>query len=633
MDIKFQLQQAISLAVKKVTGLTILPQNITLEHPENEDFGDYSTNIAMKLFSETKLRSTIYDLRSKIKSPKDLAEKILLHLTSNILHLGSASVAEPGFINLSIKNECLIKEMQRVLSDGSNYGKLDQGKGKKIMVEFAHPNTHKAFHIGHLRNITTGEAIVRILEFNGYKVIRSNYQGDVGIHIAKCLYGILQTQISQPKAGRPRAEKLKSQNKLNLNFAKDWSLEKKAKYLGDTYVIGSNAYEDENNSQAQAEIKDINYLIYASAQKYQQEVHQIQPGSTDYMKFVHGKKYNLQMVYDVWVETRQWSLDYFENIYKRVSSHFDRYYFESQCLKGVDTAYEALKKGILKKSQGAIVFAGKPYNLDTRVFINSLGLPTYEGKELGLAPVELSEFGHLDKLIHVVTPEQTSFFQITFKVEELLGIQKDQQYHLVYNWVRLKKGKMSSRLGNVILGEWLLDEAKARIKKSFPKIDEKTAEMISVAAVKYSFLKPALNSEIAFDFEESINLQGNSGPYLQYTYARCKSVLAKAKTDDLRSKIYDLSINKEELAVLRTIYKFSEVIEQAGKNYSPNLICNYLYDLAQKYNTFYNKHRILTQNSKLTTEQTNFRLLLTSASAQIIKTGLNLLGIKCPEKM
>ncbi|OGD62094.1 hypothetical protein A2160_04655 [Candidatus Beckwithbacteria bacterium RBG_13_42_9] len=650
-DITQEIKYAILEAIKSL-GLEVGPDQIKLEHPGNEDYGDYSSNIALKVneqASNIAIKQYSNKAIGQADNPMELAKAIAgkIFLNGSIaLWLDRCNAVAPGFINLWLKNDYLVSEMERVLTQKEKYGQNRSLTGKKIMVEFAHPNTHKAFHIGHLRNISTGEAVVRILEHNGAQVVRTNYQGDVGIHIAKCLWGIKQDKTFLLKASA------------------DWSLEQKAKYMGKAYVVGSDSYD--KSDQADQEIKDINYLIYAAAQKYQQKEHGIQPGSTDYMKFVKGSAFSLDEIYELWVETRQWSLDYFDSIYQRVGSHFDRCYFESQCLRGIDKCYEALERGILTKSQGAIVFDGNPYGLDTRVFVNSLGLPTYEGKELGLVPMELSDFGHIDRIIHVVTPEQTSFFQVTFKVEELLGIQKDQQYHLAYNWVKLKQGKMSSRVGNVILGEWVLDEAKKRIKKAFPKTDDETIEAIAVGAAKHAFLKTGTDNEIAFDFDESISLDGNSGPYVQYTHARTQSVLAKSQSSKVKGQNDNAklktslitnpnpNLNDEERAILRYLYRFPEVVRQAGEDYAPNLICIYLYELAQRFNVFYNKHRILqlksqkskvkttTQKSKLETGAFSlhplaggsaFRLLLTAAVGQILQTGLTLLGIPAPEKM
>ncbi len=449
------------------------------------------------------------------------------------------------------------------------------------MVEFAHPNTHKLFHIGHLRNISTGEAMVRILEAVGNKIIRTNYEGDVGLHIAKCLYGV--------KNSKTDIKKLKT-------------LQEKIEFIGKMYTSGTKAYED--NENAKQEIIKLNQMIYE-----------------------HDPE-----IMPLWTETRQWSLDYFAENYKRFYSRFDRLYFESELPKrAIEIADEILKKGILEKSQGAIIFNGKKYGLDIRVFINSLGFPTYEGKELALAEKEFSDFGELDKAIHVVTPEQTSFFKVTFKVEELIDEKKykNKQHHLIYEWVKLKAGKMSSREGNIIEANWLIDEIKDKILKKF-KCDKEIAEILSVASAKYSFLKNGTQSIIHFDIDESIAVDGNSAPYLIYTYVRCQSVLKKADHDSLtRQPVNSLTINNDELNVLRIINQFPEIVRQAAIQLSPNLIANYLYDLAQKYNYFYQKNKILESEEK--TKQ--FRLMLTQAVGKVIKEGLYLLGIKTVERM
>src|SRR3989344_5002106 len=258
---------------------------------------------------------------------------------------------------------------------------------------------------------STEESVVRLMEAAGYEVVRANYEGDVGMHIAKAIYALLH---------------LDSFNEEVKKIEGVWA---RVELLGKAYAAGSKAFEEDE--EAQKAIKDINFLVYASAQRFAAEKG-AEPSSTDYLKFVTGRKGEIDEVFNLWKETRQWSLDYFETIYKRVYTHYDRYYFESECLAGVDIAREVVKEGILEESEGAVIFKGEKYGLDTRVFVNSLGLPTYEAKELSLALKQFSEFGELDKIIHVVGPEQASFFKVAFKVEELLDSKiKNKQYHLV----------------------------------------------------------------------------------------------------------------------------------------------------------------------------------------------------------
>lgn len=558
--IKEEILNNLGVTLKKL-GVS---ETIILEIPTNSDFGDYSTSIALKLSKQMK------------KNPFEIAQMIIDSLPKTKF-VEKVEAIKPGFINFWLSHEFLLDKLKKISEANFTFPPFHLGKNKKIMIEYAHPNTHKLFHIGHLRNITTGESIVRILEAVGNKIIRVNYQGDVGLHIAKCLY------------------KIKDQKKKIKDLK---TLQEKISFLGKAYSEGQKAYE--TDEKAKEEILEINKMIYDQDNK----------------------------IKDLWQETRQWSKDYFDSIYKRVYTHFDRLYFESEGAKrGVELTNKALTKGILKKSEGAIIFEGKQYGLDTRVFINSLGFPTYEGKELALAEKELSEYGELDKCIHVVTPEQTSFFKVTFKVEELMDKKryKDKQYHLVYEWVKLKEGKMSSREGNIIEGSWLIDEAKKKIIELF-KCSTDVAEILGVASVKYSFLKNGVSNPIAFDFKESVSLEGNSAPYLLYTYVRTQSILKKEKSSN------EVSINKlskDEEKIFHLIYQFSSVVEKSAQHFAPNYIATYLFELAQQFNLFYQKYPVL----KAEKDMKNFRLLITQATGEILNKGLCLLGIKTVEKM
>ncbi len=532
-------------------------------------FGDFSTNIALILAKQLK------------KNPLELAEKIKSQIKPNE-YIESIQVLKPGFINIWLSKKELITPLEKAVNNIFAIQTFYYGSEKKAMVEFAHPNTHKLFHIGHLRNISTGESVVRMLSAVGNTVVRTNYQGDVGLHIAKCLWGI-KKMIE--KDGKSLFEAL--------------SLQEKIKLLGRGYSEGQTAYESDEASKA--EIIVINKHIYEK---------------------------DSPEITELWTTTRAWSLQYYEEIYKRVYSHFDRCYFESEVHEqGLKTSKKLLEKGILEKSEGAVVFKGEQYGLDTRVFINSLGYPTYEGKELGLAAKEFSDFGKLDKCIHVVTPEQTSFFKITFKVEELLDKEKfgNKQFHLAYEWVKLKEGKMSSRTGNVIEASWLLDEIKKKILEKFENAND-IVETLAVAAVKYSFLKNSTNTQIAFDIDESISLEGNSAPYILYTYVRTQSILAK-ETEN--SGQYPKDISPDEKLMLRLIYQYTDKVYKAASTLSPNIIASYLYELSKEYNLFYQKNPIL----KAEPNQKYIRLTITKAVASIVKHGLNLLGIQTVQKM
>jgi arginyl-tRNA synthetase len=651
---KQQIQQLLQEILKQMGVEGVMRASPELQRGEpvveaagDASHGEYTTNVAM-----TALGSTQY------KNPREFALAITdritaYHKASKLPWLDRVEVAGPGFINLFLSEASFINTIDEVLKMKEHFGEV-QNRGnevekeakkaaphakksseknraktpqilnatgqlssknsrattadagnvrqmRRVMVEFAHPNTHKAFHIGHLRNISTGESVVRLLEAVGKKVLRVNYQGDVGMHIGKALYGLQQPEFA-------------------ARMSEVQTLADKVELLGKAYAAGSKAYEEDE--KAKEKIEKINKQIY------QKDIE----------------------VYSLYQTTRQWSLDYFDSIYEKVGSHFDRFYFESETYESGKTyVEEGLKKGIFEKSEGAIIFPGEKFarldsarqGLHNRVFITSEGNTTYEGKDMGLGRLQFDEYNP-DLIIHVVSREQIGYFQVAFQaLAQLFPDTRGREYHLVYGWVKLKHGKMSSRSGVVVLGEWLLNEAEKEIAKILSQSAKKSplrrpadeagiARKAAVAAVKYAFLKVGTKQEIAFDLKESVNFEGDSGPYLQYTYARCKSVIRKAQNTEGKSgelwKLgeYGGTLNTEEKAVARLIMQFPEVVEDAAYHFTPNTICTYLFHLAQAFNLFYAKHVILGQP---------LRMSLTAASAQVLKNGLYLLGIETLEEM
>ncbi len=567
--VKQYIQDTIQSALQKI-GVT--DKTISLEHPANSDFGDYTTNIAMQLAKELK------------KNPMQIAEEIVSHIQTNEC-IEKVDIVRPGFLNIWINTKTLLENLNTIEKKEFTFPHHYLGANKKIMVEYAHPNTHKLFHIGHLRNITTGECIARLLETVGNNVIRVNYQGDVGLHIAKCLWKISK---ATKEKGLEEMHTLPLQERISL--------------LGKAYSEGNTAYETDED--AKQEIIEINRMIYQQNSK----------------------------IVDIWKETRSWSLEYFDSIYEKVYTKYDRFYFESEMAqRGLEVSKEAVKKGILEESKGAIILNGETHGVDTRVFVNSIGLPTYEGKELALAEKEFSEFGVIDKCIHVLGGEQQSFSSVTFKAQELINSDKykNKQYHLIYGWVDVKGQKMSSRKGNIVEGEWLINEAKNQILESYKSTTEEVAQILAIAAVKYSFLKNGTQTAVNFDLSEAITLQGESGPYLIYTYVRCKSVLEKEQVPNESNDFINLQLNEYEIKLLRSLMKYPEIVQAAAQQFAPNYVANYLFELAQQFNLFYQKNQIL----KVDDDTKHFRLVLTQSVAKTLKHGLNLLGIKTVEKM
>lgn len=621
---KHQLQQLFAEILMDM-GVTGMVSDVTISDDARN--GEYTTNIAMRLSRQ--LKKSPMDIALQVKKNLDTRKSSISHdaIDQNIHQkdqkyaaiqeidgilqaIDHVDIVAPGFCNIYLTEAALSSQLDKVLKDGEAYGKsqtlvpLDLGgeadaNAKRIMVEFAHPNTHKAFHIGHLRNITTGESLIRLLEATGHEVIRANYQGDVGMHIAKCLWAMTHEPNFDPASVRNQ------------------DIHAKVEFLGKAYAAGSAKFE--TDEEAKKEIGEINKQIYAKDKS----------------------------LYAVYQETRGWSLEYFAGIYARVNSHYDRLYFESETYEsGKINVLNGLKQGIFEQSDGAIIFPGEKYGLHNRVFITREGNATYEGKDMGLAPLQHKEY-HPDLIMHVLGPEQYSYTRVIFKAMDLLFPETaKRQFHKTYGWVKLKHGKMSSRTGQVVLGEWLLDEAKASIyeilkqsKSEYTDAErEEIAEKGAVAAVKYAFLRVGTDQEISFDLKESVSFDGDSGPYLLYTYARCRSVLRKATNDVLskheaiRSEIgiaaapegLAMAMNTEERALARFVSYYPEIVADAVGHLSPNTLCTYLFRLASVFNALYQKHPIVGSQA---------RIDLTTATAQVLHNGLYLLGIETAERM
>jgi len=553
--------------------------NIQVMYPVRFEYGDFSSNIALQL-------ANVYK-EPPMEIAHDIREKLLKLSHKEIERI---EVVNPGYLNFYFNTKVYERALKRILSEKDTYGTSAQYEGKRIMVEYGHPNPFKIMHIGHLRNFCIGESLTRLFEYTGAKVIRTNYQGDVGMHVAKTVWAI-QNAIKN--------------SELKIENLEKKSIDERVAFLGKSYAEGAKAFEEDE--KIKQEIQAVNASIYTKTDAH---------------------------VLEIWRTGVRWSLEKFHEIYARLGTRFDREYMESETIeKAYKSVEEAIKKGILTKSKGAVIFDGSSHGLDTRVFLNSQGFLTYEGKELGLAQMEFSDFGELYKCIHNVAVEQISFFAVTFKVEELLdsALFKGKQYHNAYEFVGLKKGKMSSRTGIIVTAESILNEAHEKIRTIIGEnkmtLSEKDIDTIAVGAVKYSYLKMSPFKYLAFDLDESLSLSGDSGPYIQYTYARAMSVLKKSNMKDVRFSVQSSEpsdLNTQEIALVRQLMKFPDTITRSAREYSPHFVATYLNDCAQLFNTFYTVCPI--RGSKT-------RLEITAAAAQVLKNGLNVLGIETLERM
>ncbi|KKU77184.1 MAG: Arginine-tRNA ligase [Parcubacteria group bacterium GW2011_GWA2_47_64] len=570
---------------RKVTavleGIGVKTPEVDFEHPADLAHGDYSTNVALVYAKELKMK------------PRELAEKIvhILHNSKFIIHeLGQIEVAGAGFINFYLSPKFFAESVAEILGKAENFGRNESRRGEKVMVEYTDPNPFKEFHIGHLMSNAVGESIARLFEFSGAKVVRACWQGDVGLHVAKAVWGILKNNFQFSI----------------FNFQKD-----AIALLGQAYTTGARAYEADE--KAKKEIEELNRKIF---EKSDPEINKL---------------------YD---EGRKISLAHFEEIYKKLGTKFDYYFFESQeGREGEKIVTEFLKKGVFEKSENAVIFRGEKFGLHTRVFITSQGLPTYETKELGLNKAKFAKEPDLSQSIIITANEQNDYFKVVLKaMEEIYPEIAKKTKHISHGMMRFASGKMSSRTGNIITGESLITAMENLVMEKIKDRElpteekQKIAEAVAVGAIKYSILRAGIGSDIIYDFEKSISFEGDSGPYLEYTYARVRSVLRKA---NVKEGLAFLSLRKAKpslglsggLVAERLLYRFPEVVERAAKEFEPHYVATYLIELSAAFNNFYARNKIIGS------EEENYRLALTRAVSIILKNGLYLLGIEAPERM
>lgn len=536
-----------------------LDVEVVLSRPD-EQFGDYATNVALQL------------AKPLGKNPREVAEQIAEKLRETGAY-AEVTVAGPGFINLRLSDTALLESLQQTPSRAL--------AGKTILVEYSDPNPFKPLHAGHLYTTLVGDSISRLVENAGATTIRLNYGGDVGLHAGKSMWAIIK------HLGGELPEKLAEVADSD-----------KATWLGARYVEGNNAYEDDET--AKQEIVSTNKRVYQ----------------------IHAENDHDSPFAQIYWTTRQWSYDYFAVLYKQLEvKPFDRYIPESEVTPlGLATVKEQLKKGVYQESDGAVVFDGEKVGLHTRVFINSAGLPTYEAKDVGLSLTKWQDY-QFDESIIITATEQAQYMQVVIaSIKEFAPEPAERTRHLTHGVVKLQGGvKMSSRKGNIVSALDILESARHAAAAS----GRETSESTVLAAVKYAFAKNRIGGDIAYDPVESIALEGNSGPYLQYAHARARSILAKSK--QIGQKPMD--VQPGERSLLRKLSEYQETVSKATAELMPHYIATYLYELAQDFNSFYEHNRVIGD------EREAERLWLVEQYADTLKNGLRLLGITAPEKM
>lgn len=545
-------------------------QDIVLTRPEPQ-FGDFSTNIAMQV------------AKNLGKNPREMAEQLAEKLRQKD-EFCEVSVAGPGFINIKVNDNLLSDELKMIIDNPSQYGKTNLYQDKTIITEYSDPNPFKVLHVGHLYTSIVGDAISNLIEYAGGDVHRVYFGGDVGLHVGKTMWAIVKN------FGGEIPEKLSEIVESD-----------RSEFMARCYVDGSVAYEDDEI--AKHEIVAMNKKVYQ-------------------LNMDDDHSSGLAQIY--WT-CRTWSFDYFADFYSRIGTKFEKYYHESDVAPiGLATVLEQRKKGVYSDSQGAIVFVGEPYGLHTRVFVNKEGLPTYEAKDVGLSIIKDNDY-NFDESIIITGNDIIEYMKVVLKsIEQFRPDLSSRTKHITHGNVKLTGGvKMASRKGNFLRAIDVLEMVADANEVAQGNRDE--APMLG--AIKYAFLKSRIGPDIIFEPKESVSIQGNSGPYLQYSLARARSIIRKIAVKNKQFIPPTEPYSDYERGLLVKLTEYPDVISQATVDLAPHQLCTYLYELAQVFNRFYENSQVLGDER----EQT--RVYLVTAYADVINSGLKILGIPTPERM
>lgn len=518
----------------------------------DERFGDFATNIALQIAKQVG------------KSPREIAEAIAESITGEIIT--KVDVAGPGFINITLSDTALY-----------SFTKLDVKKplsDKSVVIETNNPNPFKSMHIGHAFNAIIADTLANLIEVAGASTYRVSYHGDVGLHVGKSMYSLLNYVAGHPE-------------KLD-----DIPVEERNAFMSKMYAEGSTAYK--NSPQAKEDIEEL------TKQSFTRE----------------DPVYAL-----VYEKCKTWSFEQIDRDVIRLGNKpTERRFLESDAeVRGIKIVHDNTP-GVFKQSEGAIIFEGSKYGSFDNAFISARGTGLYASRDLGLMQLK-DEYYHPYRSYIVTAEEQRDYFKGVIMASELCNpSSKGVTVNIPTGTVKLPTGKMSSRDGDVVDIAWLFDEVAKAITARGGKPDDQ-----SVAAVlRYQFLQVRIGGDVVFDINEAVSVTGNSGPYLQYAHARARSILAKV--DEVQDKPLQ-GLWPDERSLLRKISQFNEVVNKSVNEMLPHHICNYLYELSQAFNRFYEKNRVIED------ERQDIRLKLVLLYADTIKSGLELLGIHAPDKM
>ena len=597
MQLEKQLEQSILKTVQSLYGSEVSAAQIQLQKTKKE----FEGHLTLVVFPFLKLSK---------KSPEATAEEIGNSLLVNEAMIAGFNVIK-GFLNLSIAGEVWLQMLDKVHA-APVFGFKEASENSPLaMIEYASPNTNKPLHLGHVRNVLLGYSLSKIMAANGNRVVKTNIVNDRGIHICKSMLAWEKwgEGITPEKAG------------------------KKGDHLvGDFYVLFDKHYKQELAAlQAEGKTKE--------------EAEAASPLMNEAREMLRKWEAGDAHVVGLWEMMNDWVYVGFDETYEKIGVDFDKIYYESQTYtEGKGKVLEGLEKGVLFKQEDGSVWADLSSDgLDQKLLLRSDGTSVYMTQDIGTAKLRFDDYP-IDKMIYVVGNEQNYHFQVLSILLDRLGFSWGKDLvHFSYGMVELPEGKMKSREGTVVDADDLIDEMVETARETsceLGKLDDCTPEeadrivrMVALGALKYFILKVDPRKNMTFNPKESIDFNGNTGPFIQYTHARICSVLRKAEEQGIAlparfNAAVDLS--EKEISLIQQLSGFDAVVEEAGKEYSPALIANYIYDLVKEYNQFYHDYSILKEsdeNLKL------FRLVLSQNVAKVVRLGMSLLGIDVPERM
>lgn len=605
MNIESEIIATVVQAVKECFGQDVPTTMVQLQKTKAE----FEGNLTLVVFPFLKL--------SRLK-PEDTAQQLGDYLAQHCKVVQSFNVVK-GFLNLTIAPAAWISLLNRIDSEPRFGEKAVNEQSPLVMIEYSSPNTNKPLHLGHVRNNLLGWSLAQIMEANGYRVVKTNIVNDRGIHICKSM-------LAWKKWG---------------NGATPESTGKKGDHLiGDYYVAFDQHYR--------AELAELTAKFKAEGMA-DEEAEKRAKEESPLMKEAHDMLVRWEQgdeeVRALWKKMNDWVYQGFDETYKAMGVGFDKIYYESETyLEGKAKVEEGLAKGLFfRKPDGSVWADLSNEGLDQKLLLRADGTSVYMTQDIGTADLRFKDYP-IDKMIYVVGNEQNYHFQVLSILLDRLGFKWGKELvHFSYGMVELPNGKMKSREGTVVDADDLMEEmvsAARRTSEELGKFADMTenerneiARIVGMGALKYFILKVDARKNMLFNPEESIDFNGNTGPFIQYTYARIRSIMRKAEAEGivLPSVLPDtLPLNEKEVQLIQKLNSFETVVEQAGKDYSPSGIANYCYELTKDFNQFYHDYSILNAES---TEAKTLRFALAKNVAKTIKNGMQLLGIEVPERM